>query len=656
MSNLTTRQERRFPAAIPVEVTVTGPAQVHALWTENISKGGLFVRSETPLDIGTRLEIRLKGDELDVTLGAEVAHVVDRPTAERTGAVPGLGVRFLELHPDVAIRLLEYIGALEPSQPSYSSSPSTTSHTSHTSHTSNNANAQKVASGSNRSNAGWVLGIDLGTSNTAAYARGPGDVRGVSVFRSDRNRGPILPSVVSLKNLAQPLVGWSALDMQLTDPLTTIYGWKRFLGRSERSEFVERHRVRFPYRVGRDARGELGVIVHDRVVSFIDVAALVLSEVKMGAWNILQRDIEDAVVTVPAHFSTAQRRAVIEAGRRAGLNVRKLVNEPTAAALSLGAGRSLDTRMLVFDLGGGTFDASILEVLDDVFDVKMTSGDSFLGGLDFDRAVAKRLTDMFAAKHRIDLSEEPILARRVLNAAEYAKILLSEHEATDVRVPLVGYDTRGKPIDLEHRLTRAELETLTAPLVERCIGIVEDMLAQAQVSAGDLEAVVLVGGQTRMPLVRSRLERVIGSKIHNHPDGDPAVAKGAAIVGAALDDLGGAILMDVLAVPVGIMVAGGETKWVFPKGSQLPAKRSVTLDSTPAGATAVAVAIWEGADLAAADRHLLGVVHVPSEMLRSGAFELEVQLSADLTLAVQGRAGARVVSLAVETPTRTMDL
>ncbi len=492
----------------------------------------------------------------------------------------------------------------------------------------------------------WVLGIDLGTTNTAAVAFG--DAPGPVSILHGRDR-PVMPSVVSFKNPRLPIVGWIAKDMLLSDPLTTIYGWKRFLGRPERSEYVSRYRDRFPFRIHANPEGQLGAVVGTMVYPFTEIAALVLDQVRLQASAGLARDLKKCVIAVPAHFANAQREAVMEAGRRAGLEVLRLVNEPTAAALAFGIHQRLDSRVLIFDLGGGTFDATILEVVDNIFDVKATQGDGFLGGTDFDRAVMNHMVEFCKSKHRVDLTEEPVVAQRVLNAAEAAKIALSSQEAIRVQVPMLGTDSRGKKFDLDYVLSREELERLTAPLVEKTIGIVEKMLLSEGLTAGDIDYVIAVGGQSRMPLVRRRIAQVLGKEPLAHLDPDTCVAHGAALVAHGQNDLGGAVLLDVLSVPIGVVFPGGRTEFVFQANTSLPSTAVVRLPDP--GDRGLVIGFWQGADVTSSDRQVLGVVRMTPGLFSVGAdFGLEVTMSESLQLQVAFTSSLERVPLLLERP------
>ena len=496
----------------------------------------------------------------------------------------------------------------------------------------------------------WVLGIDLGTSNTAAVAFGP-DQNGPLSILHGRQR-PILPSVVSLKNPRLPIVGWLARDMMLTDPLTTIYGWKRFIGRNERSEYVTRYRDRFPFRIHADPSGRLGAVVQAAVYPFNQIAGLVLDQVRLQAEAALRTRVNRCVIAVPAHFAKSQRSAILQAAHRAGLQVMKLINEPTAAALAFGIDRRLDGRVLVFDLGGGTFDATLLEVVDNVFDVRATRGDGFLGGIDFDRAIFQRLHEFCEARFQLDLNDDSVVAQRVMNAAENAKCALSMEPKVRINVPMIGHDRHGGTVDLDFVLDREELEGLTAPLVERCLGIVDQMLSDANVSPSDIDHVLAVGGQTRMPLVRKRLGETMGRPPLTHLDADTCVAHGAALMARSDADPAGAVLLDVLSVPVGVVFPGGRTQFIFRANSDLPAIQTLLVEPPALGQDLV-VGLWQGVDIGSTDRQVLGMVRVPASAFEAaGPYRLDFRIDADLSLQVVFTSAVQRINLPLEPPPR----
>lgn len=495
-----------------------------------------------------------------------------------------------------------------------------------------------------------VLGIDLGTTNSAAVAFIEGSDQPVSILHG-RDQ-PVMPSVVSFANPSMPLVGWLAKDMAITHPHNTIWGWKRFIGRSEKSAYVSRYRDRVPYQIHVDPQGNLGAVVAGQVVTFVEIAALVLDQVRLQASAALKRPVADCVIAVPAHFANAQRAAILEAGRRAKLNVLRLVNEPTAAALAFGIDHQLDTRVLIFDLGGGTFDATLLEITDNIFDVRATRGEGFLGGIDFDRAVYERLVEFMHSRHRVDLRASSIVAQRVMRAAEYAKCELSSEAQTRVQVPGVAEGRDGKLLDLDYGLNQTELEALTAPLVEACLGTVEAMLSDTEVSPEEVDYVVAVGGQSRMPLVHRRLGQLMGREPLDHMNINTCIAHGAALVARAERDLTGAILIDVLSVPIGVVFPGGRTDWLFASNSRLPARRRLPI-TPPGPGVDLTLGVWQGPDITSAERQVLGVVRIPAAAFAGpGPFVLEFTLNLSLGLQVSLQTERGTVELQLEASNR----
>jgi molecular chaperone DnaK len=327
--------------------------------------------------------------------------------------------------------------------------------------------------------------------------------------------------------------------------------------------------------------------------------------------------------------------------------VQRLVNEPTVGALSFGVGRGMNHRVLVYDFGGGSFDATLVEVTDDVFDAKATAGDNFLGGLDLDRAVMEKLVQVAEQKHKIDVREEPVVAQRFLNAAENAKIALSDMERTRIHVPMIGFDRRGKEVDLDYELTREELERLTAPLIEKTIGIVEDMLHASGFTKNQLDLVIMVGGQSHMPLVEKRIAQALGHTPYLHPGGDCAVASGAAFIAKSAGDLAAPVLLDTLSVGLGIMLPGGMTGWVFERGHQLPARTKIPLRL--AGGGNMVVGFWEATHLTSPEREMLAVARLPSG-LPPGDANIVATLSENLDLGAWLEIGSNVVPLMLSKP------
>lgn len=477
-----------------------------------------------------------------------------------------------------------------------------------------------------------LLGIDLGTSNTAAFVVGA-DFPKPRALVCGKNSDIIMPSVVSFKNRKIPLVGAAARDMMLTDPLTTVYGWKRFLGLRASSEYVYRYRDRLPYRMEEDADQKLGAVINGEVISFEHVASLVLKEIRLRASGAISRDMRDCVISIPAHFGKTQRESIQNAAIEAGLNVLQLINEPTAAAVTFGMNRGLEARILIYDLGGGTFDVTLMEVCNDVFEVKATAGEAFLGGIDFDQKIVGFLQDKCMAEYKIDPLQDPVIAQRVYRAAENAKCLLSEGRSVKVRIPMIGFDRIGQSVHLETLFTRPDLERLTAPLVEQTLGLVDKILGDAKLEKSDIDFVVMVGGQSKMPLVVERVQSYFQKPPYRHLDPDTCVAHGAALLARNLGLVSGAVLLDVLSVPIGI-VKDGKQEILFTQNTSLPAKTRISLGDEPY-AEPVSIGFWQGTDVTSSDRQFLGTAKLPPFLFESGiGFGLDIKVLPDLSIEV----------------------
>ena len=322
------------------------------------------------------------------------------------------------------------------------------------------------------------------------------------------------------------------------------------------------------------------------------------------------------------------------------------------AALAFGMDQRLETRVLIFDLGGGTFDATVLELTDNIFDVMATRGDGFLGGIDFDRAVQNKLVEHCRSRHGVDPAQDKVVMQRLLSAAENAKVALTGAERHTVHVPMLGHDRRGRPFDLEMTIDREELEQLTAHLVERTLGIVEEMFSTAALTPRDIEHVIMVGGMSRMPLVRRRLQELMGKPPLTHLDPETAIAHGAALVARGEGDLAGMVLLDVLSVPVGLVFPGGRTEFVFETNTRLPARRRVNLPDPQEGRDMV-VGVWQGPDITSSERQVLGVVRVPTPLMGSASPRvLEFHMGEGMELNVAFVSPTHRVPLTVEPPAR----
>ena len=382
-----------------------------------------------------------------------------------------------------------------------------------------------------------IIGIDLGTSNScAAVASESGEVRLIPYKGGDF----IIPSIFAIDDKGNELIGHEAKRQWQLNPRNTLYATKRLIGRSPIDDVVENVQHSVQYRVRAGARNDVEVDCHGRSFQVSEVASRILAKIRDVASDNLGFRVPRAVVTVPAYFTDRQRQAVKEAGKMVGLEVVRIINEPTAAALAYGLGKNLRERVLVYDLGGGTFDVSIIDIRDRVFEVKATAGDIFLGGIDFDNALIAYVLADFRRKHGVDLSSDPVAMQRIKDLAERTKIDLSSRDEAPFSIPFITMTPQGQPLNIDMRVDRALLEQLTEPLLDRSMEILARVLTDAGMSTGEIDKVMLVGGQTRMPAIQERLTRFFGRPPSKGVHPDEAVAIGAALYGWSLGRRGGA--------------------------------------------------------------------------------------------------------------------
>jgi len=451
---------------------------------------------------------------------------------------------------------------------------------------------------------GKVIGIDLGTTNSCVAVMEGGEPKVIANAEGFRTT----PSVVAFSKSGERLVGLVARRQAVTNPKNTIYSIKRFMGR--KYDEVQNEIKLVPYEVVRGSAGDARVRVGSQEFSPPEISAMILGKMKQTAEEYLGEKVTEAVITVPAYFNDSQRQATKDAGRVAGLDVKRIINEPTAAALAYGLDKKKDEKIAVFDLGGGTFDISILEIGDGVFQVKSTNGDTHLGGDDFDQKVIDWLAEEFRKQEGIDLRKDPMALQRLKEAAEKAKCELSGTVSTDVNLPFITADQNG-PKHMNISLTRAKLEQIVADLIERCRGPVMQALKDAGLSASQIDEVVLVGGSTRMPKVQDLAKEIFGKEPHRGVNPDEVVAVGAAIQGAVLaGDVKDVVLLDVTPLSLGIETLGGVMTPLITRNTTIPTRKGETFSTASDMQPSVEVHVLQGERPMAAGNKSLGRFHL----------------------------------------------
>jgi molecular chaperone DnaK len=445
-----------------------------------------------------------------------------------------------------------------------------------------------------------VIGIDLGTTNSCMAVMEGGEPTVIP----NAEGGRTTPSVVAFTKDGQRLVGTPAKRQAVTNPQNTVFSIKRFMGRKA-SEVSEEQKI-VPYEVVSGPNGDARVQAGDKTFPPQEISAMILQKLKADAESYLGEPVSEAVITVPAYFNDAQRNATKDAGKIAGLEVLRIINEPTAASLAYGLDKEHDQTILVFDLGGGTFDVSVLELGDGVFEVKATSGDNHLGGDNFDKAIVDWLAAEFKRDQGIDLSKDPMALQRLYEAGEKAKIELSTTQSTNINLPFITADADG-PKHLDTTLTRAKLGELTHDLIERTVGPTKQALSDAGLSASQIDQVILVGGMTRMPAVQDKVKELIGKDPHRGVNPDEVVAIGAAIqAGVLKGEVKDVLLLDVTPLSLGIETKGGVMTRLIDRNTTIPTRKAEIFSTAEDGQPSVEIHVLQGEREMAAYNKTLG--------------------------------------------------